>query len=156
MLSAGGSELKIKAMKKVSLLISILCVTAIAGFSQQSSLEGTLIDKESGEPLLFANVILYQNGVFVAGVQTDFDGNFELTNLVPGVYDLELQYVGYREKRVEGVVVPADQILVLDLSMEADIICCCCYIPYHPPLIDLDEFGSSTTFRVNEKGLIRQ
>jgi hypothetical protein len=91
-------------MKKVSLLISILCVTAIAGFSQQSSLEGTLIDKESGEPLLFANVILYQNGVFVAGMQTDFDGNFELTNLVPGVYDLELQYVGYREKRVEGVV----------------------------------------------------
>lgn len=60
---------------------------------------GRVTDLETGEPILFGSVAVYQNGVLVTGTETDFDGNFQLW-VPPGPTDLEVSYVGYQKQRV--------------------------------------------------------
>lgn len=58
-----------------------------------SSINGRVIDKESGEPIPFATVRLNPGNL---GTSTDFDGNFVLES-EPGNYTLDVSYVGYSE-----------------------------------------------------------
>lgn len=56
---------------------------------------GKLFDEELDEGLPFANVTLRQDGRLIKGTTTDFDGNFDLNNIVAGKYQLLFSYVGY-------------------------------------------------------------
>lgn len=63
-------------------------------FSQNiGGIKGKVIDKTmNNEPLLMANVqIKGQEAI----AQTNFNGNFEITNLSPGMYTLIVSYLGY-------------------------------------------------------------
>ena len=66
-------------------------------------ISGKIVDKEMGDVLLFANVALFQNDILITGTETDLDGNFQFTNLEPGLYDIEASYVGYQSQRLVGV-----------------------------------------------------
>ncbi|MCR5192629.1 MAG: carboxypeptidase-like regulatory domain-containing protein [Bacteroidales bacterium] len=57
--------------------------------------EGVVKDKESGETLLGANVILRQNYDIVAGTRTGIDGEFSIKVPV-GKYELIVSYLGYK------------------------------------------------------------
>ncbi len=56
------------------LLISIFSSIGLAAWAQ-SSLEGKVTDASNGDALIFANVVLFKNGVLITGVQSDLDGN---------------------------------------------------------------------------------
>ena len=66
----------------------------------QFSIAGKIIDAETEEPLIGANVILRENS---RGVSSGPDGRFEITNLDPGKYLLSVSFIGYRnfEKEIE-------------------------------------------------------
>ena len=49
--------------------------------AQEGTIRGNLFDKETGEPIIFANVIL-ENTTY--GVTTDIDGFFNLANIPAG------------------------------------------------------------------------
>lgn len=68
-----------------------------------AQLSGQLLDESTGEPLLFANVILLKNGSAITGVSTDLDGDFKIGNIEPGIYDIECSYLGYQTRRITGV-----------------------------------------------------
>ncbi len=53
---------------------------SVTVFSQvgQGSLQGKIIDGESGEPLPFANIAVELNGNPAGGSTTDFDGKFSI------------------------------------------------------------------------------
>ena len=57
--------------------------------------KGMVREKETDEPLAFANVILRQNGDIVTGTATDLDGQFSLQVPV-GKYELIVSFIGYR------------------------------------------------------------
>ena len=128
------------------------------GLFAQGTVEGILKDSETGEPLLFANVVFYQAGVFKYGVQTDFDGAFRIPDVQAGIYEVELKYVGYRNYRMERVRVPEGGLKGLEYVMRQDIVdfpCCCWYPQPQQLIINQDPFGGSTTFRLDTKGMIR-
>ena len=56
---------------------------------------GTVTDRRNGEPLVFCQIVLYQDGQPKAGAQADFDANFTIKPLEPGNYHVEVSYVGY-------------------------------------------------------------
>ncbi len=82
----------------------------------QTSVGGKVTDVDNGDDLIGATVILNQNGVYVTGTSTDFDGNFKL-NVDPGTYDVEVSYIGYPTNRITGVVVKAGQSNKLDVQL---------------------------------------
>ena len=85
-------------MKKNVLLV--LCSFIVVGAIGQSTIKGYLVDEETREPILFGNVAVYQKGEIVTGIETDFDGYFEIKDVAEGCYDLEFSYVGYQDSRV--------------------------------------------------------
>ncbi|HEX5112123.1 MAG TPA: TonB-dependent receptor, partial [Saprospiraceae bacterium] len=102
------------------LLISILTTIGLSAWSQ-TSLEGKLSDATTGEPLIFASVVLYKNGVLITGVQTDLDGNYVFSSVDPGTYDVEANYTGFTPMRQTNVVLKAGQSIRLDFKMESGI-----------------------------------
>lgn len=81
------------------------------------SIKGKLTDKNNGEPVPFANVVVKRNGVVISGAQTDFDGNFFIKPLDAGKYDLEASFAGFGTIMKQGVPVNADEITFQNVQM---------------------------------------
>ena len=96
---------------KLYLLIVGLIFTSSSIFAQSGSLEGKITDKNTGETVPFANVVAERNGNQIAGVTTDFDGNYTIKPLDPGTYDLIVSFVGYGQVTLEGIVVSSNKII---------------------------------------------
>lgn len=140
-------------MQKRILLLSIafLAFSAIT-FAQvgTGTVKGTVNDKDAGETMPFANVVLELNGNLVTGAATDIDGNYTIKSVTPGKYDLVASYSGYQTVKIEGVVVNADKITFQDFDLtagqqlqEVQI------VAYRVPLIRKDG-GSETTVTSEE------
>lgn len=97
--------------------ISSLCCLLFfhtAVFAQNGTIRGTLTDKNSGDPMMFANVLVLGAGV---GETTDFDGNYSLS--VPaGTYEMEFSFVGYTTSKITDVVVKAGEVTLIDFQMD--------------------------------------
>lgn len=135
-------------LKKLAVFVAVIFSISIA-YAQtgQGTIKGKMLDKQTGEPLPFANVVVMKGGQQIAGAQTDFDGKFTIPALSPGNYDLIAKYVGYQDIRVNGVVVNNGQItFVPDLKAgqgvdlaEFEV------IEYEVPLISKDQTSSGGT-----------
>lgn len=68
---------------------------------------GTVVDRDTKEPLPFVNVVVKKDGKQVAVVVTDFDGIFTI-NLPEDTYDLEFTYLGYHRSIWPHVNFPQD------------------------------------------------
>lgn len=99
-------------------IVSILFITcAFAG--QTGKISGYVIDNETGEPVIGANVIV--EGTFF-GAAADIDGYYYINNIPPGSYKVSVSAVGYRKSIVEGVVVRIDQTTSLDIDLYSESI----------------------------------
>ena len=73
-------------------------------FSQTGTLQGTIIDAMTNEPIPFANVVLTKNGNQSAGTTTDFDGKYILLNQLTLVLTTtKTTFVGYQTKEITGL-----------------------------------------------------
>ena len=135
---------------KNTLLLFLLTFSAFAN-AQTVMLQGTVTDGEIGEPLMFATVIVIQNGIVKTGTQTDFDGEYHFDSLAVGTYEVEVQYVGYQPKTIQGVVLFPNKNLTLNIEMSQGVVSdCCCIMIYNPPLIDVWNTTQGTIFNANE------
>ncbi len=137
-------------LRKLLLLQALFLFTLGAALAQTGKIAGKIIDAETKESIPFANVVVTKEGVNKGGTVSDFDGNFTISPLVPGEYDLEVSYVGYAPYRVKGVVVKFETTTRLDVPLaseskvlEQDV------IVYAEPLIDPD--NTSTGAKLNSK-----
>ena len=75
-------------LRKLVLLFVCTLFSSVYTFSQvgAGTVKGTVKD-ESGEPLPFVNVGLFQNGVAKGGAPTDINGKFIIQGVTPGNYD---------------------------------------------------------------------
>lgn len=70
----------------------LFCLSAQA---QSGIIKGQITDALSNEPIPFANVLLLDSD---KGTTTDIDGNYEITELNPGLYAIRASYLGYGEQ----------------------------------------------------------
>lgn len=135
----------------LSLLFILLGLGQIFSQTGTGTIKGTVLD-ESGEPLPFVNVTLKQSGNLKTGATTDFDGNFKISSLEPGKYDLEVSFVGYQTQKTEGIIVKGDKLLPLpDITLkEGDMLDEVEVITYKVPLIDKDGGASGGTVSRDE------
>lgn len=135
-------------LKKLAVLVSVLFTVSIAVAQSGGSIKGKMLDKDNGEPLPFANIILMKGGSQVAGTTTDFDGKFTFSALTPGKYDLQAIYVGYQKVAISNVVVSGGKItFVPDIkaassseNIEEFVV-----VEYKVPLISKDQTSSGGT-----------
>ena len=106
-------------MVRYIILLTLLFLGSSTLFAQTTgSLQGKVIDVGNDEGLPFANVVLEKEGVQVSGTQTDFDGNYKVSNGNAGTYDVLVSYVGFPTVKTEGVVIKLSQVVRFDIEME--------------------------------------
>ncbi|MCB0664648.1 MAG: carboxypeptidase regulatory-like domain-containing protein [Saprospiraceae bacterium] len=127
---------------RIILVLLFLGAISLAGWSQ-TSLQGRVTDGESGDVLIFCNVALYKNGVLITGTESDEDGNYAISNLDPGTYDLEVSYAGYQTQRVTGVLILAGRVNKVDVALSQGVILDEVVVTdYKVPLIEQDNTTS--------------
>ena len=83
------------------------------------TLKGRILDKESNEPIPFANVVIYSGTTQLTGVTSDFDGNYTIKPIASGYYDIKVSYIGYTLVTVNSVRIQPDMITFQDINMRA-------------------------------------
>lgn len=104
-------------IKKLAITILSIFATSFIAIAQNGSLEGVVKDAKNGEALIGATVALI--GQQTIGASTHIDGDF-LLETAPGIYLLKIQYVGYKTKEIEGVVIVSNTKTPISIEMDTD------------------------------------
>lgn len=93
--------------------ILLLLFFSVSIFSQSATIRGNVYDSESGDPIMFGNVLVKGT---TNGTNTDVDGFFSL-KVKPGTYKLQFSYLGYDSTSLE-VTVHRDAIEYVSAKLE--------------------------------------
>lgn len=108
-------------MKKL-LLISCLLLLAVTAWTQ-GTVRGTVLDKETGEPIIYANVFIENTTL---GANTDLDGFFTIPKVPEGEQKLLITYLGYDSIAVniniEKGKVYNNQYYLSESTMQMDVV----------------------------------
>lgn len=92
----------------------IFCISLAPLEAQNGIIRGKVIDDKTGEPVMFANVVVNQTG---SGTTTDLDGIYEIS-IAPGSYTLSISYIGFNDLIIKDVIVAAGKVNLVDLRMQ--------------------------------------
>ena len=81
------------------------------------NIRGSIKDRNSKEPLIGATVQIVGSNL---ATMTDIDGNFQLSGVKDGIYDIEIKYVGYKTAVKRQVNIEDNKITTLDFEMVTD------------------------------------
>lgn len=79
-------------IRRISFFI-LLCCLCWNVFAAEYQIKGVVIDKSTRQPLEFVNVLVVGLGI---GASTDANGNFLITQVPPGIYRLQVSFLGYK------------------------------------------------------------
>jgi outer membrane receptor protein involved in Fe transport len=82
-------------------------------------ISGKVIDKETNEPIIGANVII--EGTYF-GAAADLDGYYFINNVTPGRYNVKFSAIGYSPVIVENVLVKIDLTTNIDVELSSEAV----------------------------------
>jgi len=97
----------------VFIQFSVICFAQIE--IQKGTIKGKILDKESGEVLIGANVILLNTRL---GASSDRKGNFVISSIPFGEYTLKVSYIGYKNATLDTVKVIGGETTNLNIELE--------------------------------------
>jgi hypothetical protein len=83
-------------------------------FAQTGEIRGVVTDRLTNEPIMFATVALAGTTI---GTTTDLDGKYVLSELSPGLYTVEISYLGYETQSLFEVQVSSGRPSILNVAM---------------------------------------
>ncbi len=105
---------------KRSIFLLLLSVICLSTFSQTQLIRGVVRDGASDEPLMYATVtLLHTNPSLVTS--TDTKGNFSISSVPVGRYDVEVTYVGYEPTIIKEVLLTSSKEVFLEIPLKENI-----------------------------------
>ncbi|MGK9368103.1 TonB-dependent receptor [Melioribacter sp. Ez-97] len=98
-------------------LLFLTLIPALLSAGTRGRIKGKVVDMQTGDPLIGANVIVMGTTI---GAATDANGEYLLINLEPGVYEVRASYLGYQTVTVSNVRVSADLTTELDFELPSE------------------------------------
>ena len=99
-------------------LIFFTLLLILPAFSQNGIIKGKLTDGITNEPVAFANVVISGSS---KGAVSDVDGNYEITGLEPGLYDVLATYIGFNELTIYEIQVTNSKPAIVNFELEASV-----------------------------------
>lgn len=98
--------------------IMLICVSSADLYAGTTGkIAGRITDANTGEPLVGANVIIIGTTL---GAATDLEGYFNILRVPPGVYSVEVSYIGYSKMTYQDVKVSVDLTTKLDAALRTE------------------------------------
>ncbi len=116
-LNRTGTVLKITQEGQLAIVPQAESVPA-KPVDDKGSLNGTVRDSQSGEPLPGANI--YLDGTAIGGV-SDLSGFYQIKQIPAGSYLLKISFIGYKRKEVSIQIRPGEA-KKLDLALDFDVV----------------------------------
>ena len=110
---------KASAVSSFILFTLFLFASSTTAIAQNASISGVVTSLPSNEPVPFAPVVIQGS---TQGAVTDIDGKYILSNLQPGLYNLECAAVGYKKAVVFEVEATNDRPAVVDIQLEENVV----------------------------------
>jgi hypothetical protein len=105
-------------MKNLIILFSIVIIAG-TGLAKEKpgAISGKVLDKRTLQGLIAANVVIENTD---RGAATDANGNFTVSNLAPGSYNVKVFYIGYSSITRGNVIVNPNRTTTLEIRMEPE------------------------------------
>ncbi|MBN1299770.1 MAG: TonB-dependent receptor [Melioribacteraceae bacterium] len=103
--------------KFIYFLFVLLLVQSTDFASTKGRIKGKVVDQQTGEPLIGANIIVTGSSF---GAATDLNGEFILLNLDAGTYELKASFIGYRSVTIQDVRVNSDLTTYLTFELPSE------------------------------------
>ncbi len=103
--------------KLATFFIFLLLMPSLAFAGTAGKIKGTVTDLSSGEPLVGANILVVGTSF---GAATDVSGEYRISNLDAGVYEVKASYIGYQTITVSNIRVNADLTTELNFELPAE------------------------------------
>jgi outer membrane receptor protein involved in Fe transport len=104
-------------MKYVLSLFAVFLFCASVPAQDMGKIQGVIVDAETGEPLIGANVVIKDEaGVPIYGTATNLDGQFTLAAPI-GTHNIEVSYITYATKIITDVIIGAKQPTTINISL---------------------------------------
>jgi hypothetical protein len=100
-----------------NLFLLCFCMLASLAMAQNGVIRGQVYDAINNQPLQLAAVRIQQGD---AGALTDSSGRFELKELAPGLYNLDVRYLGYAAQVITDLQVTNAKPLELEIAMKEE------------------------------------
>ena len=78
-------------------------------------ISGKVIDNNTNEPIRGANIVLFSKPT---RADTDLYGQFEIIDILPGTYTLQVFCVGYVQKDIPDIKAKPDRLIKLNIRLE--------------------------------------
>ena len=101
------------------LFILFFSLTSATVFAQYGKLRGIVTDSETGETIIGASVIIEGTS---KGDATDVNGEYIITGVEPGSYNLVVSYIGYSQTTVQDVRVSIDLTTEINVELRSDVL----------------------------------
>lgn len=108
--------------KLIILMIFNLCVLLLFGQAYSGNtgkIAGKIVDKDSNEPLIAANIIIVGTTM---GAAADQIGQYFINNVPPGIYTVRGMMMGYKMVEVKNVRVLTDLTTEVNFGLEISVI----------------------------------
>tara|TARA_B100001250_G_C19808092_1_gene794379 strand:- start:152 stop:3109 length:2958 start_codon:yes stop_codon:yes gene_type:complete len=101
----------------------IISIFSLNIYAQINSVSGVVLDKETSETLIGANVILepINESIKTTGTATNINGEFEFTNLANGEYKINISYIGY-ESETRSISFSQKSNINLNITLNPDVV----------------------------------
>ena len=104
-------------MKKISLIITVLCMMVQLGFAQSLTVTGVVTSKDDGLPVIGASILVKGTST---GTITDFDGNYTIT--ADKGQTLVVSYVGMKTQEIVVKNAMQNIVLVTDAEVLEEVV----------------------------------
>ncbi|MBI1227131.1 MAG: TonB-dependent receptor plug domain-containing protein [Bacteroidetes bacterium] len=102
-------------MKKTLFTSLVSLLTLIPLFAQTGSIRGTITNAITNEPVIYVNVVAMGTD---AGTTTDENGKYEITGLAPGLYNVQVSCVGFKDLTQSEIQVTNAKPAVVNFKLE--------------------------------------
>lgn len=105
-------------MNKLILLLALFANTCFSHAQSSGTIRGVIHDSTTGEPILYAKVIVSNtDSVAVGGAYSDLDGFFSVRNLAGGAYYLTIEEIEHEVEIVSEVELDSNRVVTLRVLM---------------------------------------
>ncbi len=112
-LALGVGNLQLTEAEENDIVAFLLTLTDSFGLQQGGSITGRVTDAATGAPIAAATVTAGTRIAFV-----DTGGNYAITNIAPGTYDVTASAAGFITNTTAGVVVNAGAVTTLNIVLQ--------------------------------------
>ena len=109
----------IKNLQRIYSIVYVLLMLSFTQAGTTGKLAGKVTIKDSGEPMIGANVIINDTNL---GAATDADGNYYILQVPPGTYSVRFTMIGYQDLIMNNVRIQVDLTTTINASLSESVI----------------------------------